>query len=172
MSALLSGGRFGICLAVGAVMLAVPTALALATVPSAPAGAGTGLLIAAVLAVGALAVGFAAAHPRGVIMPALAVLCTLLALSLQPPEPLGSGLAGSACLAFLLAVRLHRQARGGPVDLGEWLAAHRPMAVGAAVTTPAAIVAASVPGGWSLLFAGLAGVVTAVLCALLLLAGC
>jgi hypothetical protein len=161
-------GGSSICLATGILMLAVPTALTLATLPSTLAGSGTGLLIAVVLAVGALAVGLAAARPRGAIMPALAVLCTLLALSLAPPEPVGSGLAGLACLAFLLAVRLHRQAVSGPVRLGQWLAAHRPMAVGAAVTTPPAIVAASVPAAWSLLVAALVGVATAVLCVVLL----
>ncbi|MDT7582726.1 MAG: hypothetical protein QOE32_276, partial [Pseudonocardiales bacterium] len=50
------------------------------------------------------------------------------------------------------------------VDLGAWLTAHRPMAIGAAVTTPAAIVAAEVPAGWSLLVAALVGLLSAVIC--------
>ena len=161
-----AGGRPGPCLAAGAVMLAVPTAIAFTHLPGPREGGspGTGLLLTAVLAVGALGVGLATARPRGGVMAALAVLCAALALVLEPPEALGDGLCGLACLAFLLAVRLHRQARNGPVDLGAWLAAHRPMAVGAAVTTPAAIAAAEVPTGWSLLVAALVGLVSAAVC--------
>ncbi|HEV7788435.1 MAG TPA: hypothetical protein VGP05_05435 [Pseudonocardia sp.] len=150
----------------GAVMLAVPTAIAFTALPGPESGGGrgTGLLLAVVLAVGALGVVLATARPRAGVMAALAVLCVTLALVLEPPEALGDGLCGLACLAFLLAVRLHRQARNGPVDLGAWLTAHRPMAIGAAVTTPAAIAAASVPAGWSLLVAALVGLVSATVC--------
>ena len=160
-------GRPGACLATGAVMLAVPTAIAFTNLPDPEHGGspGTGLLLTAVLAIGALGVGLAAARPRAGVMAALAVLCTALALVIEPPEALGDGLCGLACLAFLLAVRLHRQASNGPVDLGAWLTAHRPMAVGAAVTTPAAIAAAEVPAGWSLLVAALVGLVSAAICA-------
>ncbi|MDT7658865.1 MAG: hypothetical protein QOF38_3580 [Pseudonocardiales bacterium] len=162
----LEGGRPGPCLVAGAVMLAVPTAIAFTALPGPESGGGqgTGLLLAVVLAVGALGVVLATARPRAGVMAALAVLCVTLALVLEPPEALGDGLCGLACLAFLLAVRLHRQARNGPVDLGAWLTAHRPMAIGAAVTTPAAIVAASVPAGWSLLVAALVGLLSAVIC--------
>jgi hypothetical protein len=148
-------------------MLAVPTAIAFTNLPGPEAGgsAGTGLLLTAVLAVGALGVGLATARPRGGVMAALAVLCAALALVLEPPEALGDGLCGLACLAFLLAVRLHRQASNGPVDVGAWLTAHRPMAVGAAVTTPAAIAAAAVPSSWSLLVAAVVGLVSAAICA-------
>jgi len=161
------GGRPGPCLAAGALMLAVPTAIAFTNLPGPEAGgsAGTGLLLTAVLAVGALGVGLATARPRGGVMAALAVLCAALALVLEPPEALGDGLCGLACLAFLLAVRLHRQASNGPIDVGAWLTAHRPMAVGAAVTTPAAIAAAAVPASWSLLVAAVVGLVSAAICA-------
>jgi hypothetical protein len=160
------GGLPGPCLLAGAVMLAVPTAIAFTALPGPESGGGqgTGLLLSVVLAVGALGVVLATARPRAGVMAALAVLCVALALVLEPPEALGDGLCGLACLAFLLAVRLHRQARNGPVDLDAWLAAHRPMAIGAAVTTPAAIAAASVPAGWSLLVAALVGLVSAVIC--------
>ena len=166
-SAEADGGRPGPCLAAGALMLAVPTAIAFTNLPGPEAGgsAGTGLLLTAVLAVGALGVGLATARPRGGVMAALAVLCAALALVLEPPEALGDGLCGLACLAFLLAVRLHRQASNGPVDLNAWLTAHRPMAVGAAVTTPAAIAAAAVPSSWSLLVAAVVGLVSAAICA-------
>jgi hypothetical protein len=161
------GGRPGPCLAAGALMLAVPTAIAFTNLPGPEAGGsvGTGLLLTAVLAVGALGVGLATARPRGGVMAALAVLCAALALVLEPPEALGDGLCGLACLAFLLAVRLHRQASNGPVDVGAWLTAHRPMAIGAAVTTPAAIAAAAVPSSWSLLVAAVVGLVSAAICA-------
>jgi hypothetical protein len=160
------GGRPGPCLVAGAVMLAVPTAIAFTALPGPEDGGsqGTGLLLSAVLAVGALGVVLATARPRTGVMAALAVLCVTLALVLEPPEALGDGLCGVACLGFLLAIRLHRQARNGPVDLGAWLTAHRPMAIGAAVTTPAAIAAASVPVGWSLPVAALVGLVSAVIC--------
>jgi hypothetical protein len=153
----------------GAVMLAVPTAIAFTALPGPESGGGrgTGLLLAVVLAIGALGVVLATARPRAGVMAALAVLCVTLALVLEPPEALGDGLCGLACLAFLLAIRLHRQARSGPVNLPEWLAAHRPLAVGAAVTTPSAIAAASVPTGWSLPVAALVGLGSVAICALI-----
>jgi hypothetical protein len=166
---LLGAGFPSACLASGTVMLAVPTAIALTALPAPGAGgsAGTGLLLGVVLAIGALAVALATVRPRSGVMAALAVLCTALALVLEPPEALGDGLCGLACLAFLLAIRLHRQARSGPVNLPEWLAAHRPLAVGAAVTTPSAIAAASVPTAWSLPVAALVGLGSVAVCALI-----
>ena len=163
-----AGGYPAACLATGTVMLAVPTAIALTALPPPEAGGspGAGLLLGTVLVVGVLAVALATARPRAGVMAALAVFCAALALVLEPSEALGDGVCGLACLAFLLAIRLHRQARNGPVNLGDWFAAHRPMAVGAAVTTPAAIAAASVPAGGSLLVAALVGVASAVICAL------
>ncbi|HTF52316.1 MAG TPA: hypothetical protein VK735_33140 [Pseudonocardia sp.] len=165
----LGAGYSSVCLAAGTVMLAVPTAIALTALPAPGSGGspGTGLLLAVVLAIGALAVALATARPGSGVMAALAVLCTALALVLEPPEALGDGLCGLACLAFLLAIRLHRQARSGPVNLSAWLAAHRPLAVGAAVTTPAAIAAASVPTAWSLPVAALVGLGSVAVCALI-----
>ena len=166
---LLGAGYPSVSLATGTVMLAVPTAIALTALPSPDSGGspGTALLLGVVLAVGALAVALATARPGSGVMTALAVLCTALALVLEPPEALGDGLCGLACLAFLLAIRLHRQARSGPVNLSAWLVAHRPLAVGAAVTTPAAIAAASVPTAWSLPVAALVGLGSVAVCALI-----
>lgn len=161
-------GRPGTCLLAGGMMLAVPTALALPAldVPSSLATPRLGLLITVVLAIGAAAVVASALQPQGGIMPALAVLCTVLALIVEPPVAIGDGLCGLACLGFLLAVRLHRQTRAGPVDLAQWLRAHRPMIIGAAVTTPAAVVAAAFPAaGWGLLGAALLGILCAVVAA-------
>jgi hypothetical protein len=60
------------------------------------------------------------------------------------------------------------RADAGSVELGEWLAGHRPMLVGAAATTPAAVAAAEVPIEWSLPVAALVGLVSAAICLLLL----
>lgn len=163
-------GRPGPCLLAGAVMLAVPTVLALiAGPPRSAEESDLGLAVTIVLGVGALAVVLTTVRPRTGAMPTLAVLCTALALFLVPPEAIGDGVCGFACLAFLLAVRLHRQSLAGPVDLGEWFTAQRPMLVGAAVTTPAAVAAAAIPAEWSLLVAALVGVGAAIICALTLL---
>jgi hypothetical protein len=157
------------CLAAGAAMLAVPTVLELlAPRPSSPDDAGVGLSVAVVLLIGAVAVVLTTARPRAGIMPALAVACTALALVLVPPEPMWDGVAGFGCLLFLLAVRLNRDPDGGSADLGEWLANHRTMLVGAGITTPAAVAAAEVPSEWSLPVAGLVGLVCAAICVLLL----
>jgi len=163
-------GRPMPCLLAGAVMLAVPTALALAASPPRSAEeADTGLAVAVVLAIGGFAVILATLRPRTATMPALAVLCTALALLLGPPEALADGVCGFACLGFLLAVRLHRESSAGPVDTAEWLAAHRPMLVGAAVTTPGAVAAAAVPQEWSLPVAAAVGVASAAACAMIFL---
>jgi hypothetical protein len=146
-SALSASGRPVPCLVTGGLMLAVPAVSGLATMPVDPVGGR--LLLGAPLAIGALAVGLATARPHGSPMPVLALLCAATAL-LSRPAPLAAGLCGLAGLAFLLAVRLHRQVLDGPVDVAEWLAAHRPMLVGAAITTPAAIAAGAVPSPWSL----------------------
>lgn len=162
-----SVGRPGVCAAAGAVMLGVPVAMELVA-PRAQNldEVNTGLLVSVVLAFGALAIVLGIVRPRSGAMPALAVLCVALALLLVPSEPIGDGVAGFACLAFLLAMRLHRQSREGQVtDVEAWLTAHRPMLVGAGVTTPAAIASAIVPAQWSLPVAALAGVVLAVVCA-------
>lgn len=143
----------------GAIMLAVPAVL------------GAPLLTGVPLAVGAVAVALAVARPRGAVGPSavgVAVACAAVALVTGPPEPMGAGLCGLAALAFLLAARWHRQAAATPAGtdtgLGAWLAAHRPMLVGAAVTTPAAIAAATVSLAWSIpLGAVLALMATAVL---------
>lgn len=161
-------GRPGTCLLAGGMMLAVPTALALPALdlPTSLATPRLGLLITVVLAIGAAAVVASVLQPQGGIMPALAVLCTVLALIVEPPMAIGDGLCGLACLGFLLAVRLHRQARAGPVDTSQWMLAHRPMIIGAAVTTPAAMAAAVFPAaGWGLLLAALLGVACAVVAA-------
>ncbi|WP_028925121.1 hypothetical protein [Pseudonocardia acaciae] len=128
----------------GAVMLAVPAVL------------GAPVLTGVPLAVGAVAVALAVARPRGAAGPAavgVAVACAAVALVTGPPEPMGAGLCGLAALAFLLAARWHRQATAttdATTAPGAWLAAHRPMLVGAAVTTPAAIAAATVSPAWSI----------------------
>jgi hypothetical protein len=154
-------------------MLAVPALSGLATVPADPVG--DRLLLGAPLAVGVLAVGLATARPRGSPMPVLALLCaaTALARPALPGSagPLAAGLCGLAGLAFLLAVRLHRQALDGPVDLAEWLAAHRPMAVGAAITTPAAIAAGVLPSPWPLPVAAVLAASVAALAAVAFRAG-
>ena len=156
------------CLAAGAAMLAVPTMLELlAPAPTSPADAGVGLAVAAILAVGAVGVVLATVRPQAGIMPALAVLCVALALVLVPPEPIWDGVCGFTSLIFLMAVRLNRHPDAGSVDLDEWLAKHRPMLVGAAVTTPAAVAAAEVPDDWSLPVAGLVGLISVAVCVLL-----
>lgn len=157
------------CLAAGAAMLAVPTILELlAPPPESPGDAGVGLAVAVVLLVGAAAVILSVVRPRSGLMPALAVLCAALALVLAPPEAIWDGMCGFGGLVFLMTVRLNRRADAASVDLGEWLAEHRPMLVGAAATTPAAIAAAEVPAEWSLPVAGLVGLVSAAVCVLLL----
>ena len=164
-----AAGRPMVCLSAGAVMLAVPTALALVSEPATPQESTNGLVVAVVLTIGAMAVALATLRPSSGVMAALAVLCTAVALLLDPPEALSDGACGFACLGFLLAVRLHRQATHGELDIGEWLHAHRPMLVGAAVTTPAAVAAAVVPVGWSLLVAALIGVVCVAISAVVFL---
>ncbi|HEY2204925.1 MAG TPA: hypothetical protein VGH99_10695 [Pseudonocardia sp.] len=161
-------GRPGICVASGALMLAVPVALRLvAPMPASKTESDNSLIVIAVLAVGAVAVALSALRPRGGVMPALAVLAAAVALLLEPPEAFGDGICGLACLCFLLAVRLHRQTEEGTVvDVGSWLDTHRPMLVGAGVTTPAAVAAAVVPSSWSLVVAALVGVVCAGVCAM------
>jgi hypothetical protein len=159
-------GRPGPCLATGALMLAIPTLLELlAPEPTSDRDSGVGVAVTLILVIGAIAVGFATARPRTGMMSGLAVLCTAIALVLVPPEPIWDGVCGFVCLIFLLAVRLHRQ--NLPVEMGEWLGRHRPMLIGAAVTTPAAIVAAEVPSEWSLFAAGGVGLMSAAVCVLL-----
>jgi hypothetical protein len=152
------------CLGTGAVMLAVAAGATWTSPPGDAASRGTLVLV---LLVGALAVVGAALRPGVAALAGLAVLCVVLALVAEPVEPVDAGVAGLACLGFLLAVRLRRQARSAPVDLGEWLAGHRPMAVGAAVTTSAAVAAASAPAGWSPLVTALVGLACGAACALL-----
>jgi hypothetical protein len=165
------------CLLSGAVMLAVPALWSLVAAPyesassgSVSSGAGSSgstalaLLATLVLMAGAVSVALATARPERPGIPALAVLCAALALVFAPVQPWADGLTGVAALAFLLAVRLHAAARRAPVDVEEWFTARRPMLVGAAVTTPAAIAAALVPAEWSLPVAALVGVVAAALC--------
>ncbi|HZZ52281.1 MAG TPA: hypothetical protein VFE65_35745 [Pseudonocardia sp.] len=147
-------------------MLAVPTLLELlAPTPTSAQDRGVGLAVTLILVIGAVSVALTTARPHAGVMPGLAVLCTALALVLVPPEPIWDGVCGFICLIFLLAVRLHRQ--NLPVSLGEWLARHRPMMIGAGVTTPAAIVAAEAPSEWSLFAAGAVGLVSAAVCVLL-----
>lgn len=153
-----------VCLGAGAAMLAVPAEAAWTSPPGDPASRGTLVLV---LLVGALTVVGAALRPGVSALAGLAVLCVVLALVAEPVEPVDAGLAGLACLGFLLAVRLRRQAWSAPVDLGEWLAGHRPMVVGAAVTASAAVAAASAPAGWSPLVTVLVGLACAAACALL-----
>jgi hypothetical protein len=161
------------CLLTGAMMLAVPTLVALtAAAPGeepleTSGGSGASLLATVVLIIGALAVAVTAARPSSGAMAVLGVMCAVLALGLEPPEAWADAVCGLAALAFLLATRLHRQSTWSRVNVVEWLAEHRPMAVGAGVTTPAALVTASVPGSWSLLVVALVGVGSAVLCAAL-----
>jgi hypothetical protein len=159
------------CAVAGTAMLAVPALWALASANASGAAAYRGGYSAAlvlmdliVLAVGAVAVVMTTARPdqRGVA--ALGVLCAALALVFTPVEPWADGLTGVAALAFLIAARLHADARRAPVDVAEWLADRRPMLVGAAITTPAAIAAALVPAAWSLPVAALVGVAAAALC--------
>jgi hypothetical protein len=164
-----SVGRPMPCLIAGAAMLAVPTVLELlAPPPQSAQDSGVGLVVTVVLLVGAIGVTLATARPRSGIMPVLAVLCAALALVLVPPEAIWDGVCGFVCLIFLLVVRLNRRGDAGTVDLGEWLAAHRPMLVGAAATTPAAVAAAEIPAEWSLLAAALVGLASAAVCVPLL----
>jgi hypothetical protein len=136
----------------------------------AESAAALGFLAAVVLVVGAVCVVIAVGSPDRSGVPALAVLCAALALVFSPVEAWADGLSGVAALAFLLSVRLHASARRGPVDTEQWLSARRPMLVGAAITTPAAVAAALVPEGWSMPVAILVGVVTAALSAAVLAA--
>lgn len=171
-----SAGHPWPCVLSGAVMLGVPTLWSLASAGSTASGSRAGqsgsaaLAVVAflVLVVGAVAIAVATARPDQRGVPALAVLCAALALIFTPVEPWADGLTGVAALAFLVSVRLHAAARRAPVDVEEWLAARRPMLVGAAVTTPAAIAAALVPAEWSLPVAALVGVAAAALCAAVL----
>lgn len=164
------------CALAGIVMLGVPALWALASANASGAAASRGGGYAAalvvmdlvVLAVGAVAVSAVVARPDQRGVSALGVLCAALALVFTPVEPWADGLTGVAALAFLVAARLHADARRAPVDVPEWLAARRPMLVGAAVTTPAAIAAALVPAAWSLPVAGLVGLGAAVVCAAVL----
>lgn len=157
------------CLLTGALMMAVPTVVALTSAApgeeplESSGGSGASLLATVVLIVGALAVAVTAARTDTGAMAALGVLCAVLALGLEPPEAWADAVCGLAALAFLLATRLHRQSARSKVNVVQWLAEHRAMAVGAGVVTPAALVAASVPGDWSLLVVALVGLACAAL---------
>ena len=163
------------CALAGTVMLGVPALWALASANASGAAASRGggaavlvLMDLAVLAVGAVALVATVARPDQRGSSALGVLCAALALVFTPVEPWADALTGVAALAFLVGARLHADARRTSVDVAEWLAARRPMLVGAAVTTPAAIAAALVPSAWSLPVAGLVGLAAAVVCAAVL----
>lgn len=170
-------GRPGPCVLSAAVMLGVPTVWTLAEPISATASglpdgasmssqsaAALGFVVILVLVVGAGSAAYAIASPGQSAVAALAVLCAALALVFAPVEAWADGLSGIAALAFLLSLRLHAATRAGPVEVEEWIAARRPMLVGASVTTPAAIAAALVPSVWSLPVAALVGVVAAAVC--------
>jgi hypothetical protein len=160
-------GRPMTVLATGAAMLAVPTVMVLVAPHATSAAAARALALVAigVLAVGAGAVVAAVVRPRATGVPMVAVLAAGLALLLSPPEPWAAGATGLAALAFVLAGRWHAATATRPArEAGEWLAARRPLLVGAVVTTPAALAAALVPGAWSLPVAGLVGLVVAGLC--------
>jgi hypothetical protein len=162
-------GKPGLCLLAGTLMLAVPATLALVAPPAATSSGSValGLVVMIVLTVGAGSVVAATAQPERASVAGLAVLCAALALVLAPTEAWADGLSGTAALGFLMALRVHAAARRGPLDIQAWLVARRPMLVGAAVTTPAALAAALVPSAWSLPVAGLVGLVTAGICAAL-----
>jgi hypothetical protein len=154
-----------------AVMLGVPAVWTLAapitpddSSVSASAAAALGFVAILVLVVGAGSAAYAIASPAQSAVAALAVLCAALALVFAPVEAWADGLSGIAALAFLLSLRLHAATRGGPVEVEEWIAARRPMLVGASVTTPAAIASALVPTAWSLPVAAVVGMVAAAVC--------
>jgi hypothetical protein len=167
-------GRPMPCVLSAAVMLGVPAMWTLAAPISAttsglPNGASMssgsaaalGFVVILVLIVGAGSAVYAIASPAQGAVAALAVLCAALALVFAPVEAWADGLSGIGALAFLLSLRLHAATRAGPVEVEEWVAARRPMLIGASVTTPAAIAAALVPAEWSLPVAALVGVVAA-----------
>ena len=161
------------CFAAGAAMLAVPTVLQLlAPAPVSPRGSNAGLVVTVVLLVGAVAITLAAMRPQTGIMPALALVCAALALTLVPPEPVWDGVCGFAGMIFLLTVRMNRHAygdyAGAPTNLGQWLVQHQSMLVGAAGTTSAVVAAAEIPTQWSLPAAALVGFVVGGICLLLL----
>lgn len=171
------GGRPWPCVLSAAVMLGVPAVWTLAapitaTASGLPDGssmssqsaAALGFVVILVLVVGAGSAAYAIVSPGQTAVAGLAVLCAALALVFAPVEAWADGLSGIAALAFLLSVRLHAAARSGPVEVEEWIAARRPMLIGAAVTTPAAMAAALVPSGWSLPVAAGVGVVAAAVC--------
>jgi len=171
------GGRPWPCVLSAAVMLGVPAVWTLAapitaTASGLPDGssmssrsaAALGFVVILVLVVGAGSAAYAIVSPGQTAVAGLAVLCAALALVFAPVEAWADGLSGIAALAFLLSLRLHAAARSGPVEVEEWIAARRPMLIGAAVTTPAAMAAALVPSGWSLPVAAGVGVVAAAVC--------
>lgn len=165
-------GRPWPCVLSAAVMLGVPAVWTLASPITASSGssisassaAAFGFVVILVLVVGASSAAYAIASPGQSAVATLAVLCAALALVFAPVEAWADGLSGIAALAFLLSLRLHAATRSGPVEVEEWIAARRPMLVGASVTTPAAIAAALVPTVWSLPVAALVGLVAAGLC--------
>lgn len=167
-------GRPGPCVLSAAVMLGVPAIWTLAapitaTMSGLPDGASMssssaaalGFVVILVLVVGAASAMYAIASPGQTAVAGLAVLCAALGLVFAPVEAWADGLTGIAALGFLLSLRLHAASRAGPVEVEQWIAARRPMLVGAAVTTSAAIAAALVPSGWSLPVAALIGVIAA-----------
>jgi hypothetical protein len=170
-------GRPWPCVLSAAVMLGVPAVWTLASPITATASglpdgssmssqsaAALGFVVILVLVVGAGSAVYAIASPGQTAVAALAVLCAALGLVFAPVEAWADGLSGIAALAFLLSLRLHAASRGGPVEIEEWIAARRPMLIGASVTTPAAMAAALVPTAWSLPVAALVGVVAAAVC--------
>jgi hypothetical protein len=135
---------------------------------SSQSAAALGFVVILVLAVGAGSAVYAIASPGQTAVAALAVLCAALALVFAPVEAWADGLSGVAALAFLLSLRLHAATRVGPVDAEEWVAARRPMLIGASVTTSAAIASALVPSDWSFPVAALVGIVAAAVSAAVL----
>lgn len=158
------------CMLSGTVMLGIPTLLALAAPgrPDSESATALGLVVAMVLAVGATSVLVTLIRPGQGGSAPLAVLCAALALVFAPLDAWADGLTGVAALLFLLSARMHAAASRRVVDAGQWWLARRPMLVGAAVTTPAAVASALVPAAWSLPVAGVVGIAAAGLCALLL----
>lgn len=174
-------GRAAPCVLSALVMLGVPALWTLAAPISATASdlpdgasmssqsaAALGFVVILVLVVGTGSAAYAIASPAQTGVAALAVLCAALALVFAPVEAWADGLSGIAALAFLLSLRLHAASRAGPVEVEEWITTRRPMLIGAAVTTPAAMAAALVPATWSLPVAALVGVIAAAVCAAVL----
>jgi len=174
-------GRPWPCVLSAAVMLGVPAVWTLAAPitatrsglgddasMSSQSAAALGFVVIVVLVVGAGSAAYAIASPAQTAVAGLAVLCAALALVFAPVEAWADGLSGIAALAFLLSLRLHAATRAARVDVEEWIAARRPMLIGASVTTPAAIAAALVPSEWSLPVAALVGLVAAAVCTVVL----